>query len=82
MGVEWQEADWGQRTVFVIGALYWAAMVAPAVVVGARHRRPAGHPRDRGTGHGAHAMTDPALIEAVERDFIAAWWLLAEVTRI
>lgn len=25
-------------------------------------------------------MTDPALIAAVERDFIAAWWLLAEVT--
>lgn len=23
-------------------------------------------------------MTDPALVEAVERDFIAAWWLLAE----
>lgn len=25
-------------------------------------------------------MTDPTLIEAAERDFIAAWWLLAEVT--
>ena len=25
-------------------------------------------------------MTDPGLVEAVERDFIAAWWLLAEAT--
>jgi ribosomal protein S18 acetylase RimI-like enzyme len=25
-------------------------------------------------------MTDPALVAAVERDFIAAWWLLAAVT--
>jgi ribosomal protein S18 acetylase RimI-like enzyme len=25
-------------------------------------------------------MTDPALVAAVERDFIAAWWLLAEAT--
>jgi len=69
----------GAAVVVVAGTV---VVVAPAVVVGARHRRPAGHPRDRGTGHGAHAMTDPALIEAVERDFIAAWWLLAEVTRI
>lgn len=27
-------------------------------------------------------MTDPTLVEAVERDFIAAWWLLAEVTDV
>lgn len=25
-------------------------------------------------------MTDPSIVAAVERDFIAAWWLLAEVT--
>ena len=25
-------------------------------------------------------MTDPSLVAAVERDFIAAWWLLTEVT--
>ena len=25
-------------------------------------------------------MTDPALVAAIEHDFIAAWWLLAEVT--
>ena len=31
MGAEWQEAGWGQRTVFVIGALYWMAMLALAV---------------------------------------------------
>lgn len=31
MGLEWQEAGWGRRTVFVIAALYWMAMVALAV---------------------------------------------------
>ena len=30
MGAEWQDAGWGQRTVFVIAALYWMAMVALA----------------------------------------------------
>jgi 4-hydroxybenzoate polyprenyltransferase len=31
MGIEWQEAGWGQRTVFVIAAIYWMAMLALAV---------------------------------------------------
>lgn len=31
MGTEWQEAGWGQRTVFVIAAFYWMTMVALAV---------------------------------------------------
>jgi 4-hydroxybenzoate polyprenyltransferase len=31
MGIEWQEAGWGQRTVFVIAATYWMAMLALAV---------------------------------------------------
>ena len=31
MGAEWQEAGWGQRTVFVIAATYWMAMLALAV---------------------------------------------------
>ena len=31
MGTEWQDAGWGQRTVFVIAATYWMAMLALAV---------------------------------------------------
>ena len=31
MGAEWQDAGWGQRTVFVIAATYWMAMLALAV---------------------------------------------------
>jgi hypothetical protein len=31
MGIEWQEAGWGQRTVFVIATLYWMVMLALAV---------------------------------------------------
>lgn len=32
MGPEWQEAGWGRRTVFVIAALYWVAMLGLAVI--------------------------------------------------
>lgn len=31
MGDEWAEAGWGRRTVFVIAAIYWMAMLALAV---------------------------------------------------
>ena len=31
MGAEWQEAGWGRRTVFVIAAVYWMAILALAV---------------------------------------------------
>lgn len=31
MAIEWLEAGWGRRTVFVIAAVYWAAMLALAV---------------------------------------------------
>jgi len=32
MGAEWAEAGWGRRTVFVIAAAYWVAMLGLAVV--------------------------------------------------
>lgn len=32
MGDEWQEAGWGRRTLFVIAALYWLAMLGLAVI--------------------------------------------------
>lgn len=31
MGAEWQEAGWGRRTVFLIAAIYWMAMLALAI---------------------------------------------------
>lgn len=31
MNAEWQDAGWGQRTVFVIAALYWMVMLALAI---------------------------------------------------
>lgn len=31
MGDEWAEAGWGRRTVFVIAATYWMAMLALAI---------------------------------------------------